>query len=120
MHWNNLTMNRDDKFRAASLWEKTSERGNRYFVGRLGGVRILIFENKDRKGESDPTHVLYFADGEKRSEPSARGDRPAAAATAGTARARPPRVIRAPKVAAPILADDPTLNDPLPPGLAGG
>jgi hypothetical protein len=50
--------------KAAGLWQKTSAKGNTYFVGRLGGVRILIFENRDRSGENDPTHILYFADGE--------------------------------------------------------
>lgn len=32
------------KLKAAGLWQKTSAAGNTYFVGRLGGVRILIFD----------------------------------------------------------------------------
>jgi hypothetical protein len=50
--------------KAAGLWQKTSAAGNTYFVGRLGGVKILIFENRDRSDQNVPTHTLYFADGE--------------------------------------------------------
>jgi hypothetical protein len=52
------------KFKAAGLWKKVSTRGNEYFVGRLGGVRIVILENHARAGENEATHILYFADGE--------------------------------------------------------
>ena len=48
--------------KAAGLWAKTSAKGNRYLVGRLGGVKLLILANHDRAGEADPTHVLYFAE----------------------------------------------------------
>jgi hypothetical protein len=51
------------KLKAAGLWQKTNTRGNTYFVGRLGGVRILVLENHARSGENEPTHILYFADG---------------------------------------------------------
>ena len=65
------------KLRAANLWQKTSAAGNVYFTGRLGGVRIVIFENRDCQGDDDATHVLYFTDGEKRGEASERGSRAA-------------------------------------------
>jgi hypothetical protein len=49
--------------RAAKLWEKTSERnGRRYLTGRLGGLRVLIFENHDKKNAGDPTHFLLFGE----------------------------------------------------------
>ncbi len=60
------------KLLAAKLWEKTSAAGNRYFAGRLGGVKLLILENRDRGGEDDPTHHLFFVDGETR-RPDVRG-----------------------------------------------
>ena len=70
--------------RAAGLWRKTSAAGNEYFAGRLGGVKIIILVNRDRgEDESQPTHYLFFADGEKRPE----GQR---AAASGPARARAP------------------------------
>jgi hypothetical protein len=57
--------------RAAALWEKTSQQGRRYFVGRLGGVKLVIFEKRDRQSEDDPTHELFFAPAPERP----RGDR---------------------------------------------
>jgi hypothetical protein len=57
------------KLKAAGLWQRTSANGNIYFAGRLGGVRILIFENRDRAGEDEPSHHLFFVDGETRSDP---------------------------------------------------
>ena len=47
--------------KAGPLWAKTSARGNRYLVGRLGGVKVVILENRDRQDENDPTHTLFFA-----------------------------------------------------------
>lgn len=43
----------------AGLYEKTSQKGNRYFVGRLGNARLLMFANQDKKQDSDPGWLLY-------------------------------------------------------------
>jgi hypothetical protein len=43
---------------ACRLWERTSSAGNPYLVGRLGGLRILVLQNRDRQGEDDASHVL--------------------------------------------------------------
>lgn len=48
--------------KAAGLWRKTSAKGNEYFVGRLGGVKVLVLENRDKQSEGDPTHNLFFAE----------------------------------------------------------
>jgi hypothetical protein len=53
------------KLKAGGLWAKTSAKGARYLTGRLGGVKVLILANKDRQSDSDPSHILYFVDGEK-------------------------------------------------------
>ena len=53
------------RLKAGGLWAKTSARGGRYLTGRLGGVKVLILANKDRQSDSDPSHILYFVDGEK-------------------------------------------------------
>jgi hypothetical protein len=47
--------------KAAGLWAKTSAKGGQYLTGRLGGVKVLILENKDRQGD-DPTHHLFFVE----------------------------------------------------------
>ena len=59
---------------AAKLWERTSGSGKRYFAGRLGGVRIVILENRARGGEGEPDWLLYFADGS--SNPTQAGGTP--------------------------------------------
>jgi hypothetical protein len=48
--------------KATGLWAKTSGKtGRQYLVGRLGGLRVLIFENVDA-GEGDPTHLLMLGE----------------------------------------------------------
>ena len=53
------------RLKAGGLWAKTSAKGGRYLTGRLGGVKVLILANRDRQSDSDPSHILYFVDGEK-------------------------------------------------------
>ena len=46
--------------KAAGLWAKSSVKGGQYLTGRLGGVKVLILENRDRKGDDDPLHHLLL------------------------------------------------------------
>ena len=48
--------------KAAGLWAKTSSGGKRYLAGQLGGVKVLILENRDRRSDDDPTHNLFFVE----------------------------------------------------------
>ena len=48
--------------RAAPLWAKTSVNGGQYLTGRLGGVKVLILENRDRQSDDDPSHSLFFVE----------------------------------------------------------
>ena len=54
--------------RAAKLWRKRSQRnGREYLVGRLGGCRVLILENNDRReggDEEQNTHWLMLGQAE--------------------------------------------------------
>lgn len=54
----------------AGLYEKTSQKGNRYFIGRLNGARLLMFANQNKQTDKDPDWFLYV---QERSEP--QGDR---------------------------------------------
>jgi hypothetical protein len=54
------------RLKAGGLWAKTSAKGGRYLTGRLGGVKVLILANRDRQSDNDPSHILYFVDGEQR------------------------------------------------------
>jgi hypothetical protein len=48
--------------KAAGLWAKSSVKGGQYLTGRLGGVKVLILENRDRQSDDDPSHILYFTE----------------------------------------------------------
>ncbi|HEV8713303.1 MAG TPA: hypothetical protein VGX03_10795 [Candidatus Binatia bacterium] len=49
----------DPMVKIAGLYEKTSQKGNKYFIGRLNGARLLMFANTDKKQEGDPDWFLY-------------------------------------------------------------
>lgn len=44
------------------LYEKTSAKGNRYFTGRLGSARVLLFRDDHADAGGDPVWQLYLAD----------------------------------------------------------
>jgi hypothetical protein len=48
--------------KAAPLWQKSSAKGGQYLTGRLGGMKVLVMENRDRKNDDDPSHHLFFAE----------------------------------------------------------
>jgi hypothetical protein len=58
--------------KAAGLWAKTSGKGGQYLTGRLGGLKVLILENRDRKSDDDPSHHLFFVEAPDRRQE--RGD----------------------------------------------
>ncbi len=64
----------NDLIRAAKLWAKVSAKtGGTYYVGRMGGCRVLVLENRDRQGDDEPTHWLLLGAAEAGQEwPQAR------------------------------------------------
>jgi hypothetical protein len=54
--------NNSPMLKAAGLWAKTSVKGGQYLTGRLGGVKVLIMENRDRQSDDDPSHHLFFVE----------------------------------------------------------
>jgi hypothetical protein len=48
--------------KVAHLWAKSSVKGGQYLTGRLGGVKVLVLENRDRHSDDDPSHILYFTE----------------------------------------------------------
>jgi hypothetical protein len=59
--------------KAAPLWSKTSVKGGWYLTGRFGGVKILVMENRDRQGDDDPSHILYFTKASDRRQGAQQG-----------------------------------------------
>lgn len=58
----NSNSNSGPLIKAAGLWAKTSVKGGQYLTGRMGGLKILIMENRDRKSDDDPSHHLLVAE----------------------------------------------------------
>ena len=66
--------NNGPMLKAAGLWAKSSVKGGQYLTGRLGGVKVLVLENRDRKGEDDPSHHLFFVEAAPRQSGQERGE----------------------------------------------
>jgi hypothetical protein len=61
--------------KAAGLWAKTSVKGGQYLTGRLGGMKVLILENRDRQTDDEPSHHLFFVEApDRRQGAQERGD----------------------------------------------
>ena len=58
--------NNSPMLKAAGLWAKTSVKGGWYLTGRLGGLKVLILENRDRQTDDDPSHHLFFVEASDR------------------------------------------------------
>ncbi len=50
-----------DKVLLGRLYERTSQKGNRYFSGRLGAARVMLF--KDDYADDDNVWQLFVQDG---------------------------------------------------------
>ena len=57
-----MNMDAAGKIRLTTLYEKTSTRGKRYFVGRLGAARIMLFRDEYADGD-DPAWHLCLQEG---------------------------------------------------------
>ena len=57
--------------KAAGLWAKSSVKGGQYLTGRLGGMKVLIMENRDRQSDDDPSHNLFFVEAPDRRQGAA-------------------------------------------------
>jgi len=55
-------MKLDEKVFLGRLYERTSQRGNRYFSGRLGLARVMLF--RDEKADDDNVWQLFVQDGD--------------------------------------------------------
>lgn len=55
------------------LYEKTSAKGTRYFTGRLGAAKLVVFANRDKKEDKDPDFFMYVQEPQ---EATSTGQRP--------------------------------------------
>jgi len=80
--------------KAAPLWQKSSAKGGQYLTGRLGGMKVLVMENRDRRNDDDPSHHLFFAEAPPRQGAQERGEGRRAGADVPQAAQRPPAAYR--------------------------
>ena len=66
------------KVKLGTLYEKTSKAGRRYFVGRFGAARILLFSTGETTEDGTPVWELLAEQAEER---QANGSRPARASS---------------------------------------
>ena len=56
------------------MWRNEGKNGE-YFSGSLGSGKVLLFENKYKRKDTDPSHILYLA--EKQDKDGAKPEEPA-------------------------------------------
>lgn len=59
--------------RVTGLWEGTTRNGEWQLSGSLGGVRVIVMRAKEVRSDKAPTHVMLFADSEKKQEGGSGG-----------------------------------------------
>jgi len=55
------------------LWVNESKKGEKYMVGYLGNLRLLVFKNQYKKEDKHPHYVMYLAEQDHEKE-SAKDD----------------------------------------------
>ncbi len=100
-------MQLDDKVLLGRLYERTSQKGNRYFSGRLGAARVMLF--KDDHADDDNVWQLFVQDGTEKS-PQVAQERESSTNTTRGARKRPKTTNEPAKAKKHSLP----FNDPLP------
>ena len=108
-------MKLDEKVLLGRLYERTSQKGNRYFSGRLGAARIMLF--RDDYADDDNVWQLFVQDGGEKS-PQVAQEREGPTKMTPTARKRPKATSGPGKAAKWHKAQEPFFDDPLPDNLA--
>jgi len=44
----------------AGFWKKDSKNGRKYYTGKLGSGKLLLFRNDKKQTEKDPDLILYI------------------------------------------------------------
>lgn len=55
-----MSENKNDELKLiGSLWLRQSEKGTKYFKGKMGDENIIIFKNNKPKNENSPNYFLF-------------------------------------------------------------
>lgn len=60
--------NKSDILNVTGLWKSKDKNGNTYLSGPWGAVRVMIFENTNKKHDKSPDYFMKLAMSEKREE----------------------------------------------------
>ncbi len=66
----------EPKVKLGRVFEKVSAKGTRYFTGRLGAARILMFQSRETADNGDPVWDLYLQEVEDTRPQASQGERP--------------------------------------------
>lgn len=66
----------DNKVRLTGLWEQESDTGAVYLVGNLSpSANLLILENQYKETHSDPSHIAFITNYQKKEEETQEKER---------------------------------------------
>lgn len=70
--------------KAARLFEKTSAKGNVYFTGRLGAVRLTLLKSNDTGDDGSPIWNLLMSEAPARQDTGQAGEQQPRGSTSAT------------------------------------
>jgi hypothetical protein len=56
-----MSEKKSDLINLCGLWETTSQAGQQYLRGRLGGATVLVMRNKFKTQPNQPDWIVYMA-----------------------------------------------------------
>lgn len=62
-----------DLISLCGLWKQTSKTGVSYLSGSLGGCRVMVFRNENKKDEKSPDYSVCLAPRERQEHGSGDG-----------------------------------------------
>ncbi len=69
----------NDMVSLGGLWKETSQSGNTYLSGSLGGAKLMIFQNKNKEeGSRQPDYYMKLANKQKPQEGAESSSAPVA------------------------------------------
>jgi len=66
--------NDSDMVMLTGLWLNEAKDGSKFMAGQLGNARVLLFKNKNKKGEKSPDYFLFLASPHEKSDEDKEGD----------------------------------------------
>jgi len=65
-----MEKNNGGMIKLCGLWKKEGKEGNVYYSGKLSySTNLILFPNKYKQNEKDPSLILYIAKFEKKEKP---------------------------------------------------